>query len=71
MAQGSRLISNLRSEIAKLKPGQEAKVTLGRGQEKIEIKLKVGERERVACKLKRAENLTEAQKKILDGWLNR
>jgi predicted metalloprotease with PDZ domain len=62
---------NLRSEVAKLKPGQEAKVTLGRGQEKVDVKLKVGERERFSCKIKRADKPTDAQKKIVDGWLNK
>lgn len=62
---------NLRSVVAKLKPGQEVKVTFGRGQERVEIKLKVGERERVTCKLKRSDKATDEQKKIVDAWLNR
>jgi predicted metalloprotease with PDZ domain len=60
---------NLRTELAKLKPGDDVNVTLGRGEKKEEVTLKVVARERVTCKLKRADNPTELQKKILDGWL--
>jgi predicted metalloprotease with PDZ domain len=62
---------NFRSELGKLKPGDEAKVKLQRGEDRIDVALKVVERERVTCGLRRAENLTDAQKRILDEWLGR
>jgi predicted metalloprotease with PDZ domain len=62
---------NFRSEMDKLKPGESVKVRLGRGEKTEEVTLKVVEKERVKCKVRRAENPTDVQKRVIDGWLGK
>jgi predicted metalloprotease with PDZ domain len=62
---------NLRELTEMLRPGGTVRVTLGRGQERIEVELPVVEREVVRCRLARAENPTELQRQVLAGWLGR
>lgn len=63
--------SNVRTEIAKLKAGGEAQLTLQRGGASVEATLKVGGREHVSCRIRRGEDLSDLQRLILDVWLNR
>jgi predicted metalloprotease with PDZ domain len=63
--------ANLRQTVSRLKPGDEATLRLGRGEETVEVKLVVGSRERVTCKLKRLDGPTDLQRKILNDWLAR
>ncbi len=61
--------TNMFTEMNKLKAGQEVRLTLARGEETVEARFKVGERERVVSKIRRSPSATAAQKKILADWL--
>jgi len=63
--------SNLREVLSKLVPGEDARLQLLRAEEKKEVVLKPRLRQRTTCKIKRAENPTELQKRILDAWLGK
>jgi predicted metalloprotease with PDZ domain len=63
--------SNLRDVLAKHAPGEELALQLVRGEAPLEVALKVGVRERTTCRLRRAEQPSPAQKKLLDAWLGR
>jgi len=63
--------SNIWQEIGKLKAGGEAGLTLQRDGTSVEATLKVGTRERASCRVRRAENLSDLQRGILDAWLHR
>ena len=63
--------STLRDVLSKLVPGEEAKLGLLRGEDKLDVTLKPGLRQRTSCKLRRAEHPTELQKSILDAWLGK
>jgi predicted metalloprotease with PDZ domain len=61
--------ATLRDELAKLKSGDEALLKILRATGEVEAKVVVGIRERTACKLRRVEQPSYIQKRILDGWL--
>jgi len=63
--------TTIREEIAKLKPGEDVKVKFLREGGSVEVTLKVSIRERTTCKIRRAENPSPEQKKLLDAWLAR
>jgi len=63
--------SNLREVLSKLVPGEDARLQLLRAEEKKEVTIKPGLRQRTTCKIKRAENPTELQKRVLDAWLGK
>ncbi len=63
--------SNIQSEIMKLEAGGEARLTLMRGGASVEAVLKVGSRQRTSCRIRRAQDPTELQRRIIDGWLGR
>jgi predicted metalloprotease with PDZ domain len=78
--QGDRLTSineaevtraTLREAMSKLVPGEEAKLGLLRGEEKLAVTLKPGLRQRTSCKIRRAENPSDLQKRLLDTWLGK
>ncbi len=63
--------STLREVLSKLVPGEDAKLGLIRGEGKLDVTVKPSLRQRTSCKLRRAENPTELQKRILDSWLGK
>jgi len=63
--------ANLREVLSKLVPGQEAKLGIVRTEGKLDVKLKPSLRQRTSCKLRRAENPTDLQKRLLDTWLGK
>jgi predicted metalloprotease with PDZ domain len=63
--------SSLWSEVGKLRAGGEAQLTLQRDGASVEATLKLGVRERTTCRIRRAENPSDVQQRILDTWLNR
>jgi predicted metalloprotease with PDZ domain len=63
--------STLRDSMAKLVPGEDAKLGLIRGEGTLDVTLKPGLRQRTSCKIRRAENPSELQKRILDTWLGK
>ncbi|HVE40945.1 MAG TPA: PDZ domain-containing protein [Planctomycetota bacterium] len=63
--------STLREVLSKLVPGEDAKLGLIRGEGKLDVTVKPSLRQRTSCKLRRAENPTEVQKRILDSWLGK
>jgi len=63
--------ANFRDEMAKLKPGDAAKLRLGRGTDVVEASVPVAERQRTTCRVRRRAEPTPAQKRILDAWLGR
>ena len=63
--------SNLREVLSKLVPGEDARLQLLRAEEKKDVTIKPGLRQRTTCKIKRGENPTELQKRVLDAWLGK
>jgi predicted metalloprotease with PDZ domain len=63
--------STLREVLTKLVPGEDAKLGLIRGEGKMDVTVKPSLRQRTSCKLRRAENPTDLQKRILDSWLGK
>lgn len=63
--------SNLREVLSKLVPGEEARLSLLRGETKTEVTITPKVRQRTTCKLRRAEAPTEVQKRLLDAWLGK
>jgi predicted metalloprotease with PDZ domain len=63
--------TNLRDELGKLKPGEPARLRLGRGTDVVEATVPVTERQRTTCKVRRAPEPAPAQKRLLDAWLAR
>jgi predicted metalloprotease with PDZ domain len=61
--------ANLSQEISKLSPGDEVRLTLSRDGASVETAFKAGAKERVTCKIRRADEPTDLQKKILADWL--
>jgi predicted metalloprotease with PDZ domain len=63
--------SNLREVLSKLVPGEDARLQLLRAEERKDVILKPRLRQRTTCRIKRGENPTELQKRILDAWLGK
>jgi predicted metalloprotease with PDZ domain len=63
--------TNVRDELGKFAVGEEVKIKLLRGTDPVEASVKVGSHERTSCRVRRQESPTEAQKKLLTGWLTR
>jgi predicted metalloprotease with PDZ domain len=63
--------TNVREVLGKLKPGEEARLTMVRVDGKTDVTLKVKVRQRTVCKVRRAENPTDLQKRLLDSWLGK
>jgi len=63
--------STIREAIARHSPGDEVTLGLLRGEAPMEAVVQVGVRERTSCRLRRAENPTPEQKRLLDAWLGR
>lgn len=63
--------NNLRELLAKYKPGDEITLKVLREGGAAELPLKVGVRERTACRVRRAEAPTPAQKRWIDAWLGK
>ncbi len=63
--------SNVRSEIGKLKPGEDCRLKFLREGGTVELSLKVTVRERTTCRIRRSESATPEQRKRLDAWLGR
>ncbi len=62
---------NLREMMGQLMPGEEARLQLLRGEGKFDVAITPRLKQRTTCKLRRAENPTAAQKRILDAWLGK
>jgi predicted metalloprotease with PDZ domain len=63
--------ATLREVLSKLVPGEQAKLGLLRAEGKLDVTVKPSLRQRTSCKLRRAENPTELQKRLLDSWLGK
>ena len=63
--------NNLREVLAKFPPGEEVPVKLLREGGAAEVSLRVGTRERTACRIRRAESPTPPQKRLIDAWLGK
>jgi predicted metalloprotease with PDZ domain len=63
--------SNLREVLAKLMPGEDARLQLLRAEERKDVVLKPRVRQRTTCQIRRTANPTELQKRILDAWLGK
>jgi predicted metalloprotease with PDZ domain len=63
--------TNLREMMGKLMPGEEARLQLLRGEGKFDVAITPKLKQRTTCKLRRAENPTDAQKRVLDAWLGK
>jgi predicted metalloprotease with PDZ domain len=61
----------IRDALAKLPPGEDARLTILRMDERSEVTLKPGVRQRATCKVRRAESPTDLQKRVLDSWLGK
>ncbi len=62
---------NLREVLARFKPGEEVQIRVLREAGAAELPLKLGVRERSACRIRRAEPPTPQQKRLLDAWLGK
>lgn len=80
LRQGDRVVgingsevnrSTIREVLGRTKPGEEAKLTILRGDERFEATLTPKLRQRATCKLRRADDATELQKQILNAWLGK
>jgi len=63
--------ANFRDVLAKLAPTEEAKLGIIRTDGKFDVMIKPKLRQRTSCKLRRAENPTDLQKRLLDTWLGK
>jgi predicted metalloprotease with PDZ domain len=63
--------NNLREVLAKFQPGEEVPVKLLREGGAAEVSLKIGTRERTACRIRRTESPTSLQKRLIDAWLGK
>jgi len=80
LKQGDRIVgingsevnrSTIREALTKLPPGEEAKLTILRMDERSEVTMKPKLRQRAVCKVRRAESPTDVQKRLLDAWLGK
>ncbi len=80
LKQGDRIVgingaevnrATIREALTKLPPGEEAKLTILRMDERSDLTLKPKLRQRAVCKVHRAESPTELQKRLLDAWLGK
>jgi predicted metalloprotease with PDZ domain len=63
--------TTIRDALSKLTPGEDARLTILRMDERSEVTLKPKLRHRAVCKVRRAESPTELQKRLLDAWLGK
>jgi predicted metalloprotease with PDZ domain len=63
--------ANLREIFAKLVPGEEVRLQFLRTEGKFDVTVKPTLRQRTTCKLRRAANPSDFQKRILDTWLGK
>jgi len=63
--------NTIREAISRLTPGEEARLTLLRGADRSDVRIKPTTKERTSCKVRRAENPTDLQKRLLDAWLGK
>jgi predicted metalloprotease with PDZ domain len=63
--------TNLRELLSKHPPGEDVQVRVVREGGAAELTLKVGVRERTACRVRRTESPTPRQKRLLDAWLGK
>ncbi len=61
----------IREAISRLAPGEEARLTILRGDEKTDVRIKPKMRQRTTCKIRRAENPSDLQKRLIDAWLGK
>ncbi|MBV8881483.1 MAG: M61 family metallopeptidase [Planctomycetaceae bacterium] len=80
LRQGDRILgingtdvtrATIRDVLSRVKPGEEATLTVLRGEERSEITLTPKSRHRATCKMRRGEAPSELQKRILDAWLGK
>jgi len=80
LKQGDRIVgingaevnrATIREALTKLPPGEDAKLTILRMEERSETTLKPKLRQRAVCKVRRAESPTDVQKRLLDAWLGK
>jgi predicted metalloprotease with PDZ domain len=78
--QGDRIVGvngtevtrlTIRDALAKLVPGDDARLTILRSEERSDVTLKPKVRQRTTCKVKRAEAPSDLQKRLLDAWLGK
>ena len=58
------------NRIRRLKAGADAKVKVARGKGEAELSVPILQLERTNCSIRRASELTDAQKRLLDSWLH-
>jgi predicted metalloprotease with PDZ domain len=63
--------ANLREVLGKLVPGEDAKLGIIRTDGRVDVTVKPALRQRTSCKLRRAENPSDLQKRLLDTWLGK
>ncbi|HVR87406.1 MAG TPA: PDZ domain-containing protein, partial [Planctomycetota bacterium] len=63
--------TTIREALTRLPPGEEARLTILRMEERLEVPLKPQLRQRAVCKVRRSESPTELQKRLLDAWLGK
>ncbi|HEX7898051.1 MAG TPA: PDZ domain-containing protein [Planctomycetota bacterium] len=63
--------SNLRDVLGKFQPGDDVPIKVLREGGAAEVTVKVGTRERTACRIRRAESPTPQQKRLIDAWLGK
>jgi predicted metalloprotease with PDZ domain len=61
----------IRDTLAKLPPGEDARLTILRADERSEVTVKPKVRQRATCKVRRAESPADDQKRLLDAWLGK
>jgi len=80
LKQGDRIVgingaevtrATIREALTRLTPGEEARLTIQRLEERLELPLKPGVRQRAVCKVRRSEAPTELQKRLIDAWLGK
>ncbi|HLY07922.1 MAG TPA: PDZ domain-containing protein [Planctomycetota bacterium] len=78
--QGDRIVgingvevnrTTLREELSKLTPGDDARLTILRMDERSDVTLKPTVRQRATCKVRRSESPSDLQKRVLDAWLGK
>ena len=61
----------IRDTLSKLVPGEDARLTIQRGDDRSDLVLKPKVRQRTTCKVRRAESPTDLQKRLIDAWLGK